>query len=213
MHTKQAPVEYVLYWVHLKKKAQGAGTGSFQGRRFRADIKFRPVSLENELLQHRLTTMASQEIRQRSLKERNTQLRKRTETVELKVAKIAELCDLDTALVMRKRESGEIYSFRSSDSFRPNMEDIVSPYNVYVVPPSNNCQLAHPKSRNKLPKDIEKIKRKKERQRLRGVRRRAELLSEGRASNERGSHGWVKKAASFLPEPPSFDGTILRRRA
>jgi hypothetical protein len=158
--------------------------------------------------------MASQEIRQRSLKERNTQRRKRTETVELKVAEMAELCDFDSALIMRNRESGEIYSFRSSDSFRPNMEDIVSPHNCLCCTiSSNNRQLAHPKSRNKLPKDIEKIKRKKERQRMRGVRRRAELLSEGHASNEGYSHGRAKRAVSFLPEPPSFDGALLRRRA
>lgn len=83
--------------------------------------------------------MASQEIRQRTLKERNTQRRKRTETVELKVAEMAELCDFDSALIMRNRESGEIYSFRSSDSFRPNMEDIVSPHKClrYTISPNN----------------------------------------------------------------------------
>jgi hypothetical protein len=82
---------------------------------------------------------------------------------------------------------------------------------LYCTTSSNNCQLAHPKSRNKLPINIEKIKRKKERQRLRGVRRRAGLLSEGRVSDERESHGRVTRAASFLPEPPSFDAAIFRK--
>ncbi|PMD31608.1 hypothetical protein L207DRAFT_537071 [Hyaloscypha variabilis F] len=99
--------------------------------------------------------MASQEIRPRTLKERNTQRSKRIETMELKVAEVADLCDFTSALIMRNRESGEIYSFISSNSFQPNIEDI----------------LAYPKSRNKLPRDIEKIKRKKERQRLRGMRK------------------------------------------
>jgi len=83
----------------------------------------------------RLTTMAPQAIRQRSLKERNTQRRKRRRTVECKIAEIAELCDFDVSLIMRNRESGEHYTFRSSESWRPNMEDIVSPYNSCIAPP------------------------------------------------------------------------------
>ncbi|KAH8799649.1 hypothetical protein F5884DRAFT_863258 [Xylogone sp. PMI_703] len=128
---------------------------------------------------------------QRTLKERNTQRRKRRRTLESKAAEIAELCDFDMALIMRNCESGEYYTYRSRDSWRPNMEEI----------------LADPKSQNKLPRDIEKLKKKK--QRLKRARRYAtskELISEDQMSNKDGSDGRITRAASFLPEPPSFDG-------
>jgi hypothetical protein len=102
----------------------------------KADIKFDLISIGDEsFFNNRLVIMAPQAIRQRSLKERNAQRRKRSETLELKVADMAILCDYDAALIMRNRETGELYSFRSSDSWRPNMEDIVSPYNTYSAPP------------------------------------------------------------------------------
>jgi hypothetical protein len=95
---------------------------------------------------------------------------------------------------------------------------------LYYTTSSNDCQLAHPKSQNKLPKDIEKLNKKKERRRSRRARRRAlseELLSEDQASNEdesdgqvtneNESDGQVTRAVSFLPEPPSFNATILRK--
>jgi hypothetical protein len=60
----------------------------------------------------------------------------------------------------------------------------------------------------------ERMNKKKERKRSRRVRRRAsseELLSEDQASNEDESDGRIMRAAWFLPEPPSFDATILRK--
>lgn len=42
--------------------------------------------------------------------------------MELKVAEIAELYDFNLVLIKSDRESGKIYSFRSSNSFRPNIE-------------------------------------------------------------------------------------------
>jgi hypothetical protein len=87
---------------------------------------------------------------------------------------------------------------------------------LYCTTSTNDHQLAHPKSQNKLPRDIEKFKKKKERKRSRRARRRAaseELLSEDQASNENESDGRVTRVASFLPEPPSFDMSIFRKRA
>jgi hypothetical protein len=154
-------------------------------------------------------------VNERTLKERNTQRRKRRRTVEFKAAEIAELCDFDVSLIMRNRESGEYYTFKSSDLWRPNMEDIVRPYLfLYCTTSSNDCQLAYLKSQNKLPRDIEKLNKKKERRRSRRAKRRVsseELLSEDQALNEDESDGQVTRAASFLPEPPSFDATILRK--
>lgn len=84
----------------------------------------------------------------------------------------------------------------------------------YRTTSSNDCQLAHPKSQNKLPKDIEKLNRTKEKKRSRRARRRPspeELQSEDQASNGDEPDGSVTKAAPFLPEPPSFDTTLLRK--
>ena len=102
---------------------------------------------------------------------------------------IAKLYDFNLVLIIRNRESSEIYSFRSNDLFQLNIEDIISPYKClyYTISP-NNYQLTYPKSRNKLPKDIKKIKRKKERQKLRGIKRRAKLLSKGYILKERDSY-------------------------
>lgn len=74
--------------------------------------------------------------------------------------------------------------------------------------------LADPKSQNKLPRDIEKLNKKKERKRSKRPRRRAsseELLSKDQALNEDESNGRVTRAVSFLTEPPSFDATALRK--
>jgi hypothetical protein len=74
--------------------------------------------------------------------------------VEFKVAEMAELCDFDVSLIVHNRELGEYYSFRSSDLWRPNIEDVARPYYSCIAPSSNDCQLAHSKSQNKLPRYI-----------------------------------------------------------
>jgi hypothetical protein len=75
---------------------------------------------------------------------------------------------------------------------------------IFGTAPTNDCQLADPKSQNKLPKDIKGIEKpKKERKRLRRAKSRAlsdELHSEDQASNEDESDRRVASAASFLPE-------------
>jgi len=85
---------------------------------------------------------------------------------------------------------------------------------LYCITSSNHCQLADPKSQNKLPRDIEKLNKKKERKRSKRPRRRAsseELLSKDQALNEDESNGRVTRAVSFLPEPPSFDANAIRK--
>ena len=81
----------------------------------------------------RLTTIASQAIRQRLLKEQNTQWRKRKQIMECKIAEIVELCNFDVLLIIRNRKSGKHYIFKSNKSWRPNMEDIMSPYNSCIT--------------------------------------------------------------------------------
>lgn len=67
----------------------------------------------------------------------------------------------------------------------------------------------YPKSQNKLPRDIEKLNKKK---RLRRLRRRtlSKLLNKDQASSEDKSNRRVTRATSFLLEPPSFDITVLK---
>jgi hypothetical protein len=48
--------------------------------------------------------------------------------MELKVTEIAELYDFNLVLIISNSESGKIYSFRSSDSFRPNIVDTSEPW-------------------------------------------------------------------------------------
>jgi hypothetical protein len=55
--------------------------------------------------------------------------------MEFKVAEIVKLCDFDILLIIYNYELREYYTFRSSDLWRPNIEDIVHLYYSCITPP------------------------------------------------------------------------------
>ena len=53
--------------------------------------------------------------------------------MEFKIAEIAKLCDFNISLIIYNRESKKYYIFKSNDLWRPNIKNIVSFYNSYII--------------------------------------------------------------------------------
>jgi hypothetical protein len=147
-------------------------------------------------------------------KERNTQRRKRRWGVEHKAYEMGKLCGLEVALLMHNPENGEFYTFRTTDRIRWNIDQIVSMLSEVVFYTLTYQQLAHPKSQNKLPKDIEKGMSKRHsssvrRNRLRRAGREAtsrRVTPEGAVSKDQDPP--ERRIMPFLPDPPSFDLSV-----
>jgi hypothetical protein len=147
-------------------------------------------------------------------KERNTQRRKRRWGVEHKAYEMGKLCGFEVALIMHNPENGEYYTFRTTDQTSWNMDQIVSELLEVMFYTLTHEQLAHPKSQNKLPKDIEKGMSKRHsssvrRNRSRRAGREAtsrRVTPEGAVSKDQDPP--ERKIMPFLPDPPSFDLSV-----
>lgn len=62
----------------------------------------------------------------KTIKERNTQRRKRRTGLEKKAFFLSKLCGLDVALIIYNPESDSYYTFRSSERAWPDLPTIVS---------------------------------------------------------------------------------------
>jgi hypothetical protein len=148
-------------------------------------------------------------------KERNTQRRKRRWGVEHKAYEMGKLCGFEVALIMHNPENDEYYTFRTTDQISWNMDQIVIELSEVMFDTLTYQQLAHPKSQNKLPKDIEKGMSKKRhsnsvrRNRSRRAGREAtsrRVTPEAAVSKDQDPP--ERRIMPFLPDPPSFDLSV-----
>ena len=134
--------------------------------------------------------------------------------MEHKAYEMGKLCGFEVALIMHNPENGEYYTFRTTDQTSWNMDQIVSELLEVVFYTLTYEQLAHPKSQNMLPKDIEKSISKRH---LSSVRRNRSRRAGREATSRRVTpEGAVSKdqdpperrIMSFLLDPPSFDLSV-----
>jgi hypothetical protein len=151
----------------------------------------------------------------RTIKERNTQRRKRRRGVEKKTYEIGKLCGFDVALIMYNPDEDQYYMYLSTrrESWPPSKEQIVSrPSRVACNMIFNiRKQFAHSKFEIKYPEDVERIKSRKGQERIRKRVAREVSISKGVTSNDNKPEK-LMAAATFLPEPPSFDLTLFKKK-
>ncbi len=127
---------------------------------------------------------------------------------------MGKLCGFDVALIMHNPENGKYYTFRTTDQTSWNIDQIVSELLEVIFYTLTHKQLAHPKSQNKLPKDIEKGMSKRHSSSIQ--RNRSQRAGREATSRRVTPEGAVlkdqdppeRRIMPFLSDPPSFNLSV-----